>query len=418
RAKGRLEIELGSCHALKLIVRSDPIAPSDLGNTLHAPGGLHDPLEVRQVLDLNEGRAGDAAVMGLELHAADVGASRADGGGDIVVEAAAVVCLERQANGEALALLLLPVDLEPALRLVGQEEQVRTVGPVNADTPPAGDVADNRVPRDRLTTLGVAHHEAVGALNADAFAPAADAVDQALERAGLGRSGFLVEVRMQNLERLQRMDVALTDRRHQVLGVVQAQFLGDGLELLVRRLRDPAALDFALEDLAANLLRRLFLFVAQPLPDLMPRTARADVREPIPTRLRRRACENLHGFGVLQRAAQRRDLAVDLGALTMQSDFCMDGEREIQRRRALRQLNDVARRREDEDLVLIQVELEEFQKLVRRLRIELQLQHLPEPRQVPLNIARRDSAVLIEPVRRDSKLGRAMHIARANLDFE
>ncbi len=36
--------------------------------------------------------------------------------------------------------------------------------------------------------------------------------------------------------------------------------------------------------------------------------------------------------------------------------------------------------REHEDLVLIQVELQEFQELVRRLGVELQLQHLPEPR--------------------------------------
>src|SRR5580704_8193178 len=180
----------------RLVVRRDPVSAGDFGDAFDAAGGLHDSFEVRQVLDLDEGRAGDAAIVGLELHAADVGAGGADGGGDVGVETAAVVSLERQANREALTLLLLPVDFEPAFRLVGEEQQVRTVGPVDADAAAARDVADHRVAGHRLTTLGVADHESVRALNADALAPAAYAVDQALEGARLGRGVGLVEVRV------------------------------------------------------------------------------------------------------------------------------------------------------------------------------------------------------------------------------
>ena len=44
-------------------------------------------------------------------------------GGDVGVQAAAVVALEREPHEEALALRLLPVDLEPALRLVREESR-------------------------------------------------------------------------------------------------------------------------------------------------------------------------------------------------------------------------------------------------------------------------------------------------------
>jgi hypothetical protein len=57
----------------------------------------------------------------------------------------------------------------------------------------------------------------------------------------------------------------------------------------------------------------------------------------------------------------------------------MHREREIDGRGALRQLNHVASRREDEDLVLIQVQAEELEKFVRRLRVELELENLTFP---------------------------------------
>ena len=62
------------------------------------------------------------------------------------------------------------------------------------------------------------------------------------------------------------------------------------------------------------------------------------------------------------------------------------GEGEVDRRRALGQLDDVALRREDEDLVGVEIELEELEELVRRLRVELQLENLAEPGEVPVEL--------------------------------
>src|SRR5215213_8613111 len=125
----------------RLLLARDPLPPRHLGDPLHPPRGLHDLLEVRQVLDLHEDRPRHAAVHRVELHALDVRPGGADRRGDVGVEAAAVVAVELEAHHEALPLLLLPVDLEPPLRLVRQEQQVRAVRPVDAHPAPARHVA-------------------------------------------------------------------------------------------------------------------------------------------------------------------------------------------------------------------------------------------------------------------------------------
>ena len=103
-----------------------------------------------------------------------------DRGGDVGVQAAPVVPLERETHDEPLALRLLPVDLEPALRLVRQEQQVRTVGAVDAHAAAARHVAGHRIARHRLAALGVADHQPVDALDLHALR-AAHALDQPLD---------------------------------------------------------------------------------------------------------------------------------------------------------------------------------------------------------------------------------------------
>src|SRR5213075_166455 len=99
----------------------------------------------------------------------------------------------------------------------------------------------------------------------------------------------------------------------------------------------------------------------------------------------------------------------------MESDFGVYREGKVDRRRTLRQLDDVAGRREDEDLVLVEIELEEFQELVGRLRVHLELDHLPEPLQVAIEIVAARVGVLVAPVSRDAEVRRAVHLARADL---
>ncbi len=79
----------------------------------------------------------------------------------------------------------------------------------------ARDVADHRVSRYRLTTLRVSHEQSVRALDAHAFACATHLINDAFERAGLflGSIARAFELRKQNLEHLQHVNVALPNAR-------------------------------------------------------------------------------------------------------------------------------------------------------------------------------------------------------------
>src|SRR5258708_13694243 len=96
----------------------------------------------------------------------------------------------------------------------------------------------------------------------------------------------------------------------------------------------------------------------------------------------------------------------------------MHGESKIDRRRALRKLDDVSGRREDEDLVLVEVQLEELEELVGRLGVHLQLEHLAEPGEVPIELVATVLDALVAPVSGDSVIRGPMHLAGPDLDFE
>src|SRR5258705_12131307 len=110
---------------------------------------------------------------------------------------------------------------------------------------------------------------------------------------------------------------------------------------------------------------------------------------------------------------QRRDAAVDAGSLGPLTYFGVDREREVDRRRALGETLHVAARREDEDLILVQVDLQELEELLGRVGVLLQLDELAEPGQMAVQLVGGLAALLVEPVRRDAVLGRAVHLARA-----
>ncbi len=127
------------------------------------------------------------------------------------------------------------------------------------------------------------------------------------------------------------------------------------------------------------------LLPADPLPDLVPGPGGLHVGEPVAGRLSLGARHHLHRvavLAVLERTVQRRDAAVDARPLTVLADLRVHREREVDRRRALRQAFHVAAGREDEDFVLIEVDLQELEELLGRVGVLLQLEQLAEPRQV------------------------------------
>jgi hypothetical protein len=99
-----------------------------------------------------------------------------------------------------------------------------------------------------------------------------------------------------------------------------------------------------------------------------------------------RTREDFDRVAVAQWPVQRRYTAVDPGTVAVLSDLGMDHEREVERRRALRQPLDIAPRCEDEDLVLIQVDFEELEEFFGAVRVLLQLDQLPEPRKMVVEL--------------------------------
>ena len=159
------------------------------------------------------------------------------------------------------------------------------------------------------------------------------------------------------------------------------------------------------------------LLVVDPLLDLLPGARGADVAQPVAARLGRRAGEDLDRVAALELPVQRRDPAVDLGALALEPDLGVHVEREVDGGGALRQPLHVALGREDEDLVLVEVDLQELEELLGAVRVLLQLEQLAEPAEVLVQLVRR-AVALVDPVRRDAVLGGAVHLLGADLHLE
>ena len=115
---------------------------------------------------------------------------------------------------------------------------------------------------------------------------------------------------------------------------------------------------------------------------------------------------------------QGDEAAVDPGPGARVADLGVDGVGEVHGGRSLRELDDVAPRREDEHLAGEQVEAEGVEELVVVLGLA-QLEHPPHPRRllvarplVPLRV------LLVPPVRGDAPLRHPVHLPGAHLDLE
>ena len=290
---------------------------------------------------------------------------------------------------------------------------------MNAHATSACHVAHHVIARYRLTALRVAHQQAIRTLNTNALPGPPHAIDNARQRTRLrDRFRCIFELRMQRLDHLHHVHIASPDRRDQVRRVLQLQRPRDRQQCVIIRLRQSTTPKLPLDDFASESHGRRALFETQHLADLVSRATRADMGQPIPTGLGVRISQDLDGFRVFELAGQWCNTTVDLRARAARTHLRMHGERKIEWRGSLGQLDNVARWREYENLILIQVELEELQEFTRRLGVELQLQHLTKPREVSIEFVGVLTGLLVQPVRRDAEVGRAMHVAGANLDLE
>lgn len=111
------------------------LMPVDLLHALHPAHGLHDLLEVWQVVDLDKHVSEDRTIPRVDVGGLDVGARRAHRLHEVGVEAAAVVPGDIEPHHEGLATGLMPVDLHPAI-IGGEREQVGAVGAMDGNPRP------------------------------------------------------------------------------------------------------------------------------------------------------------------------------------------------------------------------------------------------------------------------------------------
>jgi hypothetical protein len=321
------------------------------------------------------------------------------------------------ADEKPLALVRVPLDVHATLRVVGEVEDVRAVAAVYRHPAATGDVADHVIPRDRLAALGVTDHEVVHPLDADALLARANAVDELGESSGRPVTGRRFFLGKDGSNRLGQPQIPATDSGVEPFGAaLERQLPCRFVELILFR-SPPELLPLAVEDLLAEMDRRLVLLPTDPLVDLAPCPTRTDKTQPISAGGLGVGGDDLHRIAVAQRSGERRDPAVHTRPRASRADLRMHGESEVDRRGALRKLLHVACGGEDEDLVVIKVDLQELHELFGLSRLLLPLQDLPEPGELLVQLVFAPDSLLVAPVGRDTELSRSMHVVGSNLDL-
>ena len=147
--------------------------------------------------------------------------------------------------------------------------------------------------------------------------------------------------------------------------------------------------------------------------------ARPDDVQPVARRavlaLRR---DDLDDVAVLEPVVERDEPVVDLRPDAAVADVGVDPVGEVERGRAGRQVLDVAARREHEDLVLEDVELDPLDELGRVRDLALPVHELAEPGELRVVLAVGPAAFLVAPVGGDPDLADLVHRVGPDLDLE
>ncbi len=237
---------------------------------------------------------------------------------------------------------------------------------------------------------------------------------------GQGQLGVVDDA--QTHDHLGRADRAVADGGVEVVEVVEVVLPGDLDDPLVADRLDRLAgqpAELALERLAAVDDVVVALLALEPGPDLLPGVAGPDDVEPVARRpVLALGRDDLDDVAVLQPVVERDQPVVDLRPDAAVTDVGVDPVGEVERRRAGRQVLDVALRGEHEDLVLEDVELDPLDELGRVGDLALPVHQLAEPGQLGVVLAIGPAALLVAPVGGDAHLADLVHGVGPDLDLE
>ena len=319
-------------------------------------------------------------MLGRAVRLEDVDPGLGEGPREVLEQAGPVPGVDLQLDPVGGRVVARPGDVGEALGRLHQRLDVAAVLAVDRDSAAERDVADDLVARNRPAALGEPHDDVVDALDLDpevgGILGAALALVAALEHAREACLGLVAGHRLAALEALHdlvgdrlRRDLALAEGDVEVVGLAEAHLADHVGEQ--RRAGDPLRRQAGLAQGGVQLLAPAALGVLAALAleqgaDLVARAAGAHQREPV---ARRAALllggQDLDDVAAVELVVQRHDLAVDLGADAAVPDVGVDRVGEVERGRAGGEVLDLALRREDEDLVLEQVDLERLEELGR-----------------------------------------------------
>src|SRR5665213_3592799 len=348
-----------------------------------------------------------------DFEVGDVAATLADDSGQ-AAEAARLVA-ERDADAAEMGAIgiavVAPGDVEPALRRFGKGIQRLAIDGVDRDALARCDDADDAVAGQRMAAAGemqrhagneaADRHRVLGCL----LAPGARSKRHHFRRLlGLNREDGVHD--------LAAGMHALADRDHEILArraVESAQhfvqrLLGGFVAFLAERLLQDR---LAASEILVALLR------ADEAPDAGARLAGDD--EPLPGRRRglRLGGYDIDLVAVGENRPQRHQPPVDLGADAGIADLAVHGIGEIDGGGTARQLDQIALRREAEDLILVHFELGVLEEFLRIGRVLDDVEALAQPAILAAVGIRR--ALLVDPMRGDAELGHLVHLGGADL---
>src|SRR5438477_9372710 len=355
--------------------------------------------------------------IGLRRKAEQLHLVRADHGRDVAKKAVPIPPFDADRDRIRARRRALPLDVDEAL-FVRRPLHIRAVGAMHRDAAAASDVSHDLVARHGIAAHAEADEEIADTLHVDAAA-------RGVRRHGrrdLGNGELRVVGDAQTRYYLRGGERAVAERGEERVHVVQVQRLGHAAKVLVRDVTE-----LALRDAPELLVEELFavgdvlvaLRALKPRADLLARAGRAHHPEPVARRpARRLAGDDLDDVARRETVVEWHDPAVDLRADRAMPDVGVDPVREVDRRRARGKALDLSLRREDEDLVLEDVDLERLDELLRVGHVVLPLEQLADPRELGLVVAVALAALLVAPVRGDAVPSEVVHVASAHLDLD
>ena len=217
-----------------------------------------------------------------------------------------------------------------------------------------------------------------------------------------------------------RGDSAIADGGQEIVDLGVAREMREHvLELVV----ESQLAQLGLQRFAALLDVDIPLLPAEPLANLLARAGGGDVAvvflQPVAARTDfRLAGHDFDHVAVLQLVVEPDHAVVDLGADAVVPDLGVNPIGKIERSRAGRQLDDVALRGEDVDLVLEDIRLQRFDELFRVADFLAPLHELAQPGDLGFDARVGLAALFVAPVRGHAIFGDLVHLVRADLDLE